>query len=114
MWTRKSSLEIAAQDRRAKFGPIPAILWTLLIGALTFLADVGGGWYYAPWRPTLSASPALEHAAVVSAAVFIIVYVAQLIFGGWWLRPDHQTLLCPRCGAVQPKEADRLVRAASS
>jgi len=89
VWTRKSPLEIAAQDRRARFGPVPAILWALLIGALTLLADVGGGWYYAPWRSTLSASRALEHAAVVSAAVFIFVYVAQLIFGGWWLRPDH-------------------------
>jgi len=85
-----------------------------LIGALTFLADVGGGWYYAPWRPTLSPFRALEHAAVVSAAVFIIVYVAQLVFGGWWLRPDHQALLCPGAALCSQKEADRLVRAASS
>jgi len=82
---------------------VPAILWALLIGALTFLADLGGGWYYASWRPILSVSHALLHAAVVSALAFVIVYIAQLVFGGWWLRPDHQARFCPRCRTVQPK-----------
>jgi hypothetical protein len=103
VWTRKSLSEIAAQDRRARFGPVPAILCALLIGALTFLADIGGGWYYAPWRPTLSAFRALPHAAIVSVMAFIIVYIAQLVFGGWWLRPDYQARFCPRCRNVQPK-----------
>jgi hypothetical protein len=92
-----------AENRRARFGPLPAILWALLVGALTFLADVGGGWYYAPWVPIRSFSHALLHAAVVSVIAFIIVYVAQLLFSGWWVRPDHQARFCPRCRTVQPK-----------
>ena len=108
MWTRKSPSEIAAQDRRARFGPLPAILWALLITALTFIADLAGGWYYAPWRPALSVSRALPHVAFVLVAAFVVLYIAQLVFDGWWLRADHQALFCPRCRTVQPKGSGTL------
>ena len=106
MWTRKSPSEIATQDRIARFDPLPAILWALLVGALTLLADVGGGWYDGPrWMPPVSVSRALPHGAFVVVAVFLLIYIAQLVFGGWWLRSDHQALFCPRCHAVQPKKS---------
>jgi hypothetical protein len=105
---RKERTDHGRQPARIAFSIVskpPATLLALLIGSLTFLADVGGGWYYAPWRPTLSASRAFSHAITISVLAFIIVYVAQLIFRGWWLRPDNQSLFCPRCRTVQPKRS---------
>ena len=54
--------------------------------------------------------------AVVSAAAFIIVYVAQLIFGGWWLetRSSGAALSPLRHRAAKKKRTDLFVRRAAS
>ena len=106
MWIRKSPSEIAEQDRRARFNPLPAVLWALLIFVLAFITGVGARvWNVPPTGPPLSVPDAFRIEGEFAVVAFIVIYVAQLVFGGWWLRPNTNALYCPRCRAIESKKS---------
>ena len=67
MWALKSISEIAAQDRRARFGPVPAILkpWQLIVATIA-LAGAVALWIQACRPSQPSAAPASPTPAAIS------------------------------------------------
>jgi uncharacterized membrane protein len=102
MWVRKSDAEIQSQRRKDRVRPLAPLVFTILSATLGLLFLVGG-WttpYGTGYRPPMSLSTAFPRVVTVSLLIFVLTYVVQTIFPGWYRERRHQAFICPTCRSV--------------
>jgi hypothetical protein len=102
MWVRKSDDEIRSQRRRDRRRPLAPIAFAVLSAACALLVSVGGykSSHGLGYRSPMPLTAALPGVLVLSLLVFLITYVIQFLFPGWYRERRHQAFICPRCTSV--------------
>jgi len=103
MWVRKTDRDLKVDRLATRFSPLPAFVVAVLAGFCAFLEYVGGirlmhgGGSAPPAAPDIAALRASEF----SVLIFVLAYVVQLLFPGWYRSRSHEAFICGSCGTVQ-------------
>ena len=103
MWVRKSPAQIAREEHKARFTPVPALVGASLV-ALCFCLLNWGGWTdkFGMPHPARSLQQALSGFPVLAIFLFVFLYIAQVFLGARATSPLREAFICERCHKGQP------------